>query len=155
MQRTEANEARFWSKVNKTETCWLWMAGCRTSGYGQISDQGKSYGAHRVAWEWLRGSIPDGGLLDHICHVRTCVNPSHLRIVDKKGNGENRAGATKRSKTGVRGVCPQGNSFRAQIGHNGKRLYVGSYPTVEAAEKAVIAKRNELFTYNDLDRKSA
>jgi len=75
--------------------------------------------------------------------------------VDKKGNGENRAGATKRSKTGVRGVCPQGNSFRAQIGHNGKRLYVGSYPTVEAAEKAVIAKRNELFTYNDLDRKSA
>ena len=35
---------------------------------------------------------------------------------------------------------------------NGKRHHVGYFTTVQDAEAAVIAKRNELFTHNDLDR---
>jgi hypothetical protein len=34
---------RFWSKVEKTKTCWLWTAGKDFDGYGQFSDKGKNY----------------------------------------------------------------------------------------------------------------
>jgi hypothetical protein len=37
--------------------------------------------AHRFAWELLRGAIPDGLTLDHLCRNRRCVNPDHLEPV--------------------------------------------------------------------------
>jgi hypothetical protein len=30
-------EARFWSKVEKTDGCWLWQAGRNAQGYGKAS----------------------------------------------------------------------------------------------------------------------
>ena len=59
------------------------------------------------------------------------------------------------SASGVRGVHFR-NDLRkpwvAVVTHNGKAVRVGSFNSVEEAEAAVIAKRNELFTHNDLDR---
>ena len=37
--------------------------------------------------------------------------------------------------------------------HDGRRYYVGRFDTLAAAEVAAIAKRNELFTHNELDRR--
>jgi hypothetical protein len=77
---------RFWSKVEKTSTCWLWTAGtCRGYGYFATARKngrhGRSLRAHRVAFELLRGPIPNGMQLDHLCRVRGCVNPDHLEVV--------------------------------------------------------------------------
>jgi hypothetical protein len=79
-----ADLTRFWSKVEKTSTCWLWTAGtCR--GYGHFhasrSVGGRTLRAHRVAYELLRDPIPEGMHLDHLCRVRGCVNPDHLEVV--------------------------------------------------------------------------
>ena len=65
---------------------------------------------------------------------------------------EHRSGAARHSKTGVRGVSPKRNGYRATIGHNGEHYTIGTYSTIAEAEAAVIAKRLEVFTHNDLDR---
>jgi len=80
----EARE-RFFSKVNKTETCWLWTAACtKKQGHGQFSYNGKPVLAHRFSWLLAGHTIPEGLCVCHaphsICGHRTCVNPQHLRV---------------------------------------------------------------------------
>lgn len=42
--------------------------------------------AHRVAWEIANGPIPDGLVIDHLCGIPRCVNPSHLELVTFREN---------------------------------------------------------------------
>ena len=72
---------RFWEKVIKTETCWLWVATTATAGYGTFRVQRRSIRAHRWAYEQLVGPIPKGLVTDHLCRVRRCVNPAHIELV--------------------------------------------------------------------------
>lgn len=75
---------RFWSKVNKT--CWLWTASKKSNGYGEYWDKGKLHRAHKFLWEKLNGPVPTGLQLDHLCRVRSCVNPKHLEAVTSRVN---------------------------------------------------------------------
>lgn len=82
--------------------CWVWTAGISHRGYGLY--RGKR--AHRVAWEQANGPIPDGMVLDHVCRVRCCVNPNHLRVVSVSENvttNSESPSALNKRKTG----CPR------------------------------------------------
>lgn len=82
-------EARFWPKVDTDDPsgCWLWTAAQNGVGYGVIGrGGGENVYAHRAAYELLRGSIPDGLVLDHLCRRPLCVNPWHLEAVTQKVN---------------------------------------------------------------------
>jgi len=70
--------ACFWSKVNKTETCWLWTAYINERGYGKFMTQGRCLRAHRFSYSLHNGLIPPGLCVLHKCDVRNCVNPDHL-----------------------------------------------------------------------------
>lgn len=70
--------------------CWLWTASTDQHGYGRIGVDRKNRQAHRVAWELYKGRIPsntnaatraDIHTIDHLCRVRSCVNPDHLEVV--------------------------------------------------------------------------
>ena len=84
-------EQRFFSHVQKTESCWLWTARCR-NGYGQfrigsrVRGDRKMVAAHRWYWELLNGPVPDGLEPDHLCRNRSCVRPDHLEPVTRQVN---------------------------------------------------------------------
>jgi hypothetical protein len=85
---------RFWSKVEKTETCWLWTASKDRAGYGWFGKDGTATKAHRWAYESLVGPIPEDLVIDHLCRVRNCVRPDHLEPVTVAEN-------TRRGLTGI------------------------------------------------------
>ena len=75
--RTDIDEARFWAKVMKMDTCWLWTGGSNAGGYGHFSVNRKSMMAHRISFELHHGRWPTGFVLHH-CDTPACVNPDHL-----------------------------------------------------------------------------
>ena len=83
IDKLRAIEERFWARVQKAETCWLWTGRLDRCGYGRvrIRDEGRcrSIPAHRVAFALQHGAIPDGGrVLMHQCDTPACVRPDHL-----------------------------------------------------------------------------
>lgn len=146
-------EDRFWSKVDQSDGCWMWMAHRERGGYGTFRLGARKVKAHRLSYELTLGPITPGMELDHICHNRGCVNPSHLREATRKQNQEN-IGLASNNTSGVRGVywCKASEKWKAHLKHHGQPIHVGCYANLADAEAAVIAKRNELYTHNDFDR---
>ena len=73
-RNTKSLAVRLFSRVKKTETCWLWT-GSTTRGYGKLD--GRRY-AHRVSYELAHGQIPVGFCVLHRCDTPACVRPDHL-----------------------------------------------------------------------------
>jgi hypothetical protein len=153
-------EMRFWSKVDKSsgpDGCWLWTAGGYGNGYGAFRLDGKSHLAHRVAYELATGEKLGELMADHKCHNPGCVNPNHLRPATAKHNQENRAGADRNSRSGVRGVRWHKGTKRwqARVVHKGKEFHIGLFDSIEEAGEAARLKRLELFTHNEADRQAS
>lgn len=120
---------RFWSKVNKTETCWLWTAVKTQGGYGRVRVNGKLWLAHRYAYEMEVGPVYPGLVLDHLCRQPSCVRPSHLEPVThaenvRRGNGGRPKGPG--AKKSGRSRNPDGSFVECPQGHlmAGDNLYV-------------------------------
>jgi hypothetical protein len=80
---------RFWKKVEKTDTCWLWRGGMTKQGYGQIfagAGQRRMIYAHVVSYEMHVAPRPEGMDIDHLCDNPSCVNPQHLRPATHREN---------------------------------------------------------------------
>ena len=65
--------------------CWIWTEGL-ASGYGRYG--ARTSMAHRLAYELVKGPIPDGLHIDHLCRVPSCVNPDHLEAVTRSVNSK-------------------------------------------------------------------
>lgn len=79
-------KSRFWSKVQKSDGCWIWTGGSTPSGYGCIYFNGKQQRAHRVVLMMQGIEIPAGACVMHKCDNPACVRPDHLRIGTVKDN---------------------------------------------------------------------
>lgn len=77
---------KFWSRVEKTKTCWIWKASIVDSGYGHFYLDGKQIRAHRMAWILTKGQIPKNKFVCHHCDIPACVRPAHLFIGTAKDN---------------------------------------------------------------------
>lgn len=104
------------------------------NGYVRIQVMGKKHQAHRYAWEIVYGAIPQGMVVDHICHNesaslglcdggptcdhRACINLDHLRLVTQQENI--RAGLWS---VDTKAACKHGHPYpeNIMVRANGKR----------------------------------
>jgi len=95
--------------VEKTISCWNWLAFKNHDGYGSFRYNGRMMLAYHFPYELIKGKIPQELELDHLCRNRACVNPDHLQAVSKSQN--------QRRGFGITGInarkthCKNGHEF--------------------------------------------
>ena len=94
------------------DDCWNWPW-CKTpAGYGQIRVDGRNDYAHRVYYKRLRGAIPQGHQIDHLCRNRACCNPAHLEAVTEREN--QRRGLGWSGINARKTHCPRGHEYTTE-----------------------------------------
>ena len=116
---TKSAQDRFFDSIAYEPNCgcWLWLGQMQGRGYGQFQvTASKKLGgrqlvlAHRFSYELAKGQIPIGKEIDHLCHVRLCVNPEHLEAVTHTENLY-RSKGTIAEKFGNATHCINGHPF--------------------------------------------
>jgi HNH endonuclease len=121
--------AKFWTKVQKSEGCWLWT-GTVWKRYGKFYFQEKTWRAHRLSYFLEFGEIPEKHDVHHKCGNQLCVRPSHLELITTSDHS--RLGYKKRASKYV-GITPDGRRWRAQIRIDGRSVNLGRRDTEEEA----------------------
>lgn len=133
MSKKKTDEERIFEKISPCPNtgCWFWTGADKGRGreYGQVWFRGRNTCAHRAVYITLVGEIPDGLELDHLCRVKSCVNPDHLDPCTHAENIERRDRAL--AKCGMpdrhwdQSRCKHGHEFtdeNTKTSSNGKKL---------------------------------
>jgi hypothetical protein len=101
-------EELFWPKVDKSGDCWIWTAYRTKQGYGRLKVKTVHQKlAHRLAWEFAKGPVPDGLFVLHRCDNPPCVNPDHLFLGTLIDNNLDRA---RKGRSGTTRACTRPNA---------------------------------------------
>lgn len=108
-------EERFLSSFTVVESgCWLWTGEISHNGYGRHviarhagTNNPVRQQAHVFSYERFVGPVPAGYHVDHLCHVRNCVNPLHLEAVTPREN--NLRSASPSAQNARKTHCSQGH----------------------------------------------
>ncbi len=120
------------------------VAGCISAGgYRAIKIKQKRYTAHRLVWLYVHGVWPTHEI-DHLNGNPADNRIENLRDVPHQLNVQNLRAPTSSSSTGLLGVGPKGNKWRARIGVNGIPRTIGTYSTKDEALAAYINAKREL-----------
>lgn len=68
-----------YAQIGHPLACWPWTGSLNQAGYGQLQvgtfEKPRVVRTHRFSYEFFIGPVPDGLVLDHICHTSLCVDP--------------------------------------------------------------------------------
>ena len=144
---------RFWEKVEKTRSCWIWKGHTRGGGYGAIrlghAVEG-SKPAHIVSWEMKHGPIPKGLFVLHKCDNRPCIRPSHLRLGTQLDNMRDMI-SKGRSSIHVNGHAPHVRLNQKKVREIRNLFDSGDYECSEIADMYGVYK---LTIYNVVNYKT-
>lgn len=114
----------------------------KASGYIRIGVEGGVYKAHRLAWLYTYGYLPELSI-DHIDQCRHNNAISNLRLVTVIENAKNQK-LPSNNTSGVIGVTFNSieGTYVARISVDGARVHLGSFTTIE--EAASVRKEAEI-----------
>jgi hypothetical protein len=116
----------------------------KSNGYYKIQINKKMYRLHRLVWIYHNGDIPDEISVDHIDGNKANNRIENLRLATHTENMQN-SKIRSDNTSGIKGVrILKNGKLVAEIKVNGKRLWLGTFNTLEEAEAVVIAARNNL-----------
>jgi hypothetical protein len=116
---------------------WEKAGSLTTLGYCEIGLGGERYYAHRIIWLLKTGSWPKGQV-DHLNHDKFDNRFENLREVPHQSNCKN-LGLRVDNISGITGVTwhKQGKKWMANVGVDGKTVYLGLYTDITDAAAAV------------------
>lgn len=119
-------------------------AGSRhVKGYWTIWIENKNWMAHKLAWLYVYGYVPEG--LDHINRDRADNRITNLRLATRSQNQANTRLSTNNT-SGYKGVFRHTTGkWAASIKINKKTKFLGTFTTVEQAHEAYKHAAIELF----------
>jgi hypothetical protein len=123
-----------------------------SDGYRCIGISGKIYKAHRLAWLYVYGELPNG-VIDHINGDKLDNRISNLRDVSCKVNSQNmRKSKNNNSILTIPGVYQEKRSskYRVKLNINGEQRHFGNYETKEEAEAVCIEMRRKYYIGNKI-----
>jgi len=108
------------------------------------------YAAHRLAWLYVHGKMPNK-YLDHINRNKQDNRIENLRECNNSQNAQNRLNALSINKSGYLGVWSNRNSkkhpYAAGIKINNKSYYLGSFSNALDAHKAYLEAKKKLHEF--------
>ena len=135
---------KFYWKVNSRKTKVGQLAGClNTQGYVQIMYKKRNYLAHRLAWLFVYGTLPEL-FLDHINENKSDNRIENLRQVNNSANMSNITKPCKNNSLGFRGVSKNKKGFSAKLKFQQKEYYLDTFKTPEEAHQRYLTKKQEL-----------
>jgi len=135
------NRRQFLSGIdyNGPGGCWLWKRRLHRKGYA-ILHTSKHLFAHRVSFAVFRGE-PGPCELDHICNVRRCVNPYHLRRATRHQNTVEWSASTLAGINARKSHCIHGHEFTPDNTRTYRRPSGRTYRKCVACQKRTDSER--------------
>lgn len=143
-------DRKFGNKINAHAGA---VAGHNRGGYVWIRINGTTYLAHRLAYLYMCGQMPDGLEVDH--EDGNTLNNAWANMSWHKPGSRNQKDRRPRrnNKSGVLGVSwsKASKAWRAQITINGKGRCIGNYADIRDAEAAYLKAKREAHECNKVD----
>jgi hypothetical protein len=116
------------------------VAGAITNHGHRKVNLGKQYYVHRLVWLWVYGEWPVTDI-DHINLDAADNRLANLRLATPSQNLANQRGWRK----GLKGIWRNHKGWAAEIKKDGKKTYLGTYPTPELAHAAYYEAAKSMF----------
>ncbi len=115
-------ETKFWERCRTTSAaeCWPFQGDRDSGGYGRVKINKRKAAAHRIAWGFANGEIPEGMFVCHHCDNPPCCNPAHLFIgtaLDNHNDAIGKGRRPPRSSNRSRKSTGRGKAFGERSGH--------------------------------------
>jgi hypothetical protein len=132
-----------WKKYKRGVNKSLYAGSICHNGYLKIFINNKHYYAHRLAWLYTYGYMPDREV-DHINHDKSDNRISNLRLATRNQNSFNTS-IRSDNTSGIKGVSwyPRLNKWRVYINANNKQKTIGYFEELELAELVIYEARKK------------
>ena len=119
-------------------------------GYRKVTLDGIRYREHRLIWLWMTGNFPKEQI-DHINGDRSDNRWNNLR---EANNSENQQNKKAKNKSGIY-WSEKRKKWSAQIGINGKNIFLGRFADSDAAHNAYLLAKAKYHRFQPEIRKES